>query len=94
MFGVIPAFELKRLGCGRIFAVRGGRVGVAAVGAHQSVNHELEWAGCLVPVHGRQNDDAMRSSPALINFSHPVAGLSLRMVGVATARPVAQRHGG
>jgi len=36
----------------------------------------------------------MGGGPALIDLGHPVVGLVERVVGVATARPVAQRHRG
>ena len=36
----------------------------------------------------------MRRRPAFIDLGHPVTGLRQRMVRVAAARPVAQRHGG
>ena len=41
VLGIVPAGQFKRLRLGRFLAVRGGGVGVAAVGAHQAVHHEL-----------------------------------------------------
>ena len=75
-----------------MLAARGGRVGVAAVGADEAVDHELQCARRLVPVHGRQQDHAVSRRPALVDLAHPVVHLVQRMVGVARARPMAQRH--
>ena len=54
----------------------------------------LSGLGGLVPVRRRDDDHAVRRDPALVDLVHPVVGLAQRMVRVAAAGPVAQRHGG
>ena len=68
------------------------RVGIAAVGADQPVDHQLQHARRLVPVDRRDDHHAVRRRPALVDLGHPVVGLVERMVRIAAARPVAQRH--
>ena len=94
MLGVVPAGQLQRLGQLGLLALGGGRVRIAAIGTYQPVDHQLEHAWRLVPVHRREDDDAVGGSPFLVDFSHPVVGLARSVVGIATARPVTQRHGG
>lgn len=54
VLGVVPALEFERLGFLGLLAMRRGWVGIAAVGARQAVDHQLECAGGLVPVGRRE----------------------------------------
>ena len=94
VLGKVPALQLERLGLGGILAVGRGRVGIAAVGADQPVDHRLERRRALVPVHRRDDDDGVGQRPALVDLVHPVVRLRERVVRVAAARPVAKRHCG
>jgi hypothetical protein len=51
--GVGPAGQLQGLGLGRTLAVGQARVEIAAVGAHETIDHGLERAGHLVPIDRR-----------------------------------------
>jgi hypothetical protein len=90
--GIGPSLELERLGFLRLFAIGGGRIGIASVGAHQPVHHQFQHAWCLIPVHGRDDHDAVRRDPARVDLVHPVVDLTHRVVRIARAGPVAQRH--
>ena len=74
--------------------MRRGRIRIAPVGADQPVHHGLQRPWCLVPVHWRDNHDAVRRDPERIDFIHPVLHLAERIVRIAAARPMAQRHRG
>ena len=58
----------------RILSARRGDVGIAAVGAHQPVDHQFQRRRRLVPVH--RTHDAMRGHPHRVYVPHPVAGLT------------------
>ena len=92
VLGIVPAGELDLLRLGWILAVCRCRIGVASVRAHQPVHEQLEHARHLVPVDGRHDDDAVRRGEALVDLGHPVVFLAEAVIGVARARPVAQRH--
>ena len=94
MARIIPAVEFDLLGLLRVLALRQRRIGVAAVGTDQPVHHQLERRGDLVPVHRRDDHDAMRCDPQRVDLVHPVLGLAERMVRIARARPVAERRRG
>src|SRR4051812_41342970 len=69
-------------------------IGIAAVGANQAVDHQLQPRGCLVPVDRTDDHDPMRCRPHWINVNHPVLHLAERMIWVTGAGPMAERHGG
>src|SRR5688572_31957922 len=91
---IVPARELEGLGLRGVFQGRAGRIGIAAVGTDESIDHQLEHARRLVPVHRRYDHHAMRGGPARIDLVHPIVHLPERMVRVARAGPVTERHGG
>ena len=74
--------------------MRARRVGIAAVGADQPVHHQLQRRGHLIPVHRRDDHDAVRRDPHRIDVVHPVLRLAERIVRVAGAGPVAERRRG
>ena len=80
MLGIVPALELERLGLRGILAGGAGRIRVAAIRADKTVDHQFERARRLVPVHRRDDHDAVRCDPALVDFVHPVVGLAERMI--------------
>ncbi|MGY4228576.1 hypothetical protein ACVMIH_005937 [Bradyrhizobium sp. USDA 4503] len=86
--------EFERLGFARGLAVGRGRIGIAAIGADQAIDHRLESGRRLVPVDGRDDHDAVRAHPQRIDLVHPVVGLPERVVWIAAARPVAECHRG
>ena len=90
---IAPARELQRLGLLRFLAVGRRRVGIAAVRAHQPVDHELQHARRLVPIDRRHDHHAVGSDPARVELVHPVVDLAHGVVRVTGARPVAERHG-
>jgi hypothetical protein len=92
VLGVVPALLLDALGLDHALAMGRRRVGIAAVGADHAVDHQLQRARRLVPVGRRQDDHGVGRHPALVDLGHPVVGLVQRVVRVAGARPMAQRH--
>ena len=58
----------------------------------EAIHHQLEHARRLVPVHRRDDHHAVRRHPARVDLVHPVAGLAQRVVRVAPAGPMAERH--
>ena len=48
------------------------RIGIAAVGADQAIDHQLQRRGRLVPVHRRDDQDPVGGDPARIDLVHPV----------------------
>src|SRR5262245_38101058 len=94
MTRIRPAGQLQPFGFDSIFATGRRWIWIAAVGAHETVDHELERRWRLVPVDRTHDHDAVRGDPLRIDFVHPVAGLSDRVIGVAGARPMAERLSG
>src|SRR5262249_44133883 len=76
---IVPAFELDPLGQLRVLALRAGGVGIASVRADQAVHHQLERRRDLIPVHRRNDHDAVSGDPHWIDLVHPVLGLAERM---------------
>ena len=89
-----PALQLHRLGLGGLLAMGRGGIGIAAIGADQPVDHRLQARRRVIPVHRRDDHDAMRRHPQRIDLVHPVAGLAQRIVRITAAGPMAQRHRG
>lgn len=73
--------------------MRAGRDWVTAIGADQAVNHQLERAGALIPIHGCDDDHCMSGGPALVDFCHPIVSWIDGVIRVATAWPVTQGLG-
>ena len=94
MARIVPAVELDLLRLLRVLAVGARRIGIAAVGADQPVHHQLQRRGDLVPVHRRDDHDAVRRHPHRIDVVHPVLRLAERIVRIAGAWPVAERRRG
>src|SRR5713226_8999979 len=94
MSRIVPTLELECFCSFWIFAARRGRVRIAAIGANQSVDHELERTRCLIPVDRANNHDALGGYPTRIDFRHPVTDLTHRVIRIAGARPMAKRHRG
>src|SRR5665213_1332779 len=94
MLRIGPAGELQRLRLVRVLAMGRGRVGVAAIGADQAVDHQLQHARRLIPIDWRQDHDAVGRRPARVDVRHPVADLAQRVIGIAAAGPMAEGHGG
>src|SRR5215468_2225386 len=94
MSGIVPTFELDPLGQLRVLALRARGVGIASVRADQAVHHQLERRGDLIPVHWRNDHDAVSGDPHWIDLVHPVLGLAERMIGIARAGPVTERSRG
>ena len=59
-----PAGELERLGRRRVLAARRRRIGIAAVGAHQAVDHQLQARRRLVPVHRAERSTRRAPRPS------------------------------
>ena len=91
---IVPPFEFDCLGFPGVLAMGSGRVGIAAVGAYQPVHHQLQWRGNAVPVDRSDDHDPVGGDPHGIDFVHPVLGLAHCVIGVARARPMAERSGG
>ncbi len=68
------------------------RIGIAAIRADQAVDHQLQGARRLIPVHRRHDHHAVRGNEARVDLVHPVVDLTEAMVRVAGARPVTQGH--
>ena len=81
VLGVVPAGHLECFCLAGILARGRGGIGVAAVGAHQAVDHQLQRAGALVPIHRRDDEDRVGCGPALVDLGHPVVGLAKRAGG-------------
>src|SRR5262245_34763389 len=88
MPGIVPAFELDPLGQFRVLALRARGVRIASVGADETVHHQLERRRDLIPVHGRNDHDAVSGNPHGIDLVHPVLGLTERMIWITRAWPV------
>lgn len=94
MFRIGPALELERFGLLGDLAMRRRWIGIPAIGSHEAVDHGLERRRCLVPMHGCDDHDPMRSDPHWVDLIHPVIGLAEGVIGIATAGPVAESHRG
>ena len=94
MARIIPAGEFDGLCLAGILAVGEGRIGIAAIGAHHAVHHQLDRGRHLVPVDGGDDHDAMRGNPHREDVVHPVLHLAERVVRITGARPMAQRRRG
>lgn len=73
--------------------MRAARIGVTAIGTDQPVNHQLERTCGLIPIDRRDDHHAMGAYPARIERVHPIVDLAERMIGIATAWPMAKWHG-
>ena len=82
VLGIRPAvaFEFERLGPGRIFSAGAGVVGIAAVGADQPVDHQLEAGRRVIPVH-RTGDEDCRAPPPSVGRARPSSRWSARARG-------------
>src|SRR5690349_10525054 len=78
-----PAGQLQPFGFNGILAAGRSRIRIAAVGAYQTVDHELERRWRLIPVDWAHDHDAVRRDPLRIDFIHPVAGLPDRVIWIA-----------
>src|SRR5437867_1772252 len=94
MARVVPAVELQLLRQLGGFSARRCWIRIAAVGTDEAIHHQLQRARRLVPVHRRDDHDAMRGNPAWIDLVHPVVHLPHGVIGITRAWPVAQRHRG
>ena len=92
--GIIPARELEFLRLLHTLPACRRRIRVAAVGAHEAIDHQFQYARRLIPVHRRDDHHALRRDPARIELVHPVIHLAHRVIRIARTRPVTERHGG
>ena len=89
-----PALEFELFRPGRVLARSRGWIGISTVGADEAVDHRLETGWRLIPVHRGYDHDPVSSRPHRIDLVHPVIDLADRMIGIARAGPVAERHRG
>src|SRR3546814_5015960 len=75
-----------------ILAVGRSRIGFAAIGANQPVDHQLHRARRMIPVDRRDQHDAVRPNPEWVDVVHHVLRLAERVVGVAGAGPRSEEH--
>jgi hypothetical protein len=85
-----PSCELDLFCFLSVLAACGRQIGVAAIGTNEPINHQLERGGRPIPIHRAHDHHAVRGDPHRIDIIHPVAGLSDRVIGITTARPVAE----
>ena len=72
------------------------RVGSGLPPSAQTSRSIISFSGedDLIPVHRRDDHDAVRRDPHRIDLVHPVLRLAERIVRIAGARPMAERRGG
>ena len=70
--GYAHPFSSSAFASSDLLPVRRRLIGIAAVRAHQAVDHQLQHARRLIPVDGRDDHHAVRSHPARIELVHPV----------------------
>src|SRR6185436_16502221 len=89
---IAPSGELEFFRFFHTLPARRRRIRIAAVGADEAIDHQLQHARRLIPVHGRNDQHAVRRNPARIQLVHPVIHLAHGVIRIARARPVTERH--
>src|SRR4051794_14000333 len=87
MSWIVPPFHLDRLGFVSVLPMSRRGIRVAAVGADESIDQQLQGARRLIPVHRRHDHYAVRGDEARVELVHPVIYLPQAVIRIARTRP-------